>query len=135
MTTPPGQESLQKVIKSLGDVIPTEGEMLDKALDRQEQLLERARLAESELTACRELIGTLRNEQREAVATQARFMSERDAAQSELAEAKTDACRMHYLGNLVRSRSDEEQSELNNLMRKYPPRVESLADHVERVTE
>jgi hypothetical protein len=45
------------------------------------------------------------------------------AAESELANTTDNACRMHYLGNLIRSRSQEEQDELTKLMRKYPPRV------------
>jgi hypothetical protein len=42
----------------------------------------------------------------------------------ELRVAKADARRMHYLGNLVRIRSSDEQVELNALMRKYPPLAE-----------
>jgi hypothetical protein len=42
---------------------------------------------------------------------------------AELTEAQSDACRMHYLGNLIRQRDSAEQAELNALMRKYPPRV------------
>ncbi len=39
----------------------------------------------------------------------------------EVAELKHDAGRMNYLGNLTRSRTDEEQAELTRLMRKHPP--------------
>jgi hypothetical protein len=36
-------------------------------------------------------------------------------------EAVADARRMHYLGNVIRARSQAEQDELTRLMRKYPP--------------
>jgi hypothetical protein len=44
-------------------------------------------------------------------------------AEAELVTVTAEACRMHYLGNLIRIRSQEEQDELTRLMRKYPPRV------------
>jgi hypothetical protein len=46
------------------------------------------------------------------------------ATADKLEAAERDAGRMHYLGNLVRSRSGDEQAELNALMRKYPVRAE-----------
>ncbi len=44
-----------------------------------------------------------------------------------LEEAKRVAGRMHYLGNLVRARTQSEQDELTRLMRENPPRVEPVA--------
>lgn len=42
-------------------------------------------------------------------------------AEAELAKVTEDARRMHYLGNIIRSRTQIEQDELTRLMRKYPP--------------
>jgi hypothetical protein len=49
--------------------------------------------------------------------------AEREALRVELKTTQLEACRMHYLGNLIRQRDSAEQAELNALMRKYPPNV------------
>jgi hypothetical protein len=51
-----------------------------------------------------------------------------EALKEKLRLTQNDARRMHYLGNVIRARSQEEQDELTRLMRKYPPLVEKPAD-------